>query len=546
VSVVGIFDFGFWIFDFGRTDRTGKLFAFHSRKPMAGVWTASQQRRPGKKAGLSARWVSTAGAQNVHIKRQVLRSRPGGGALLFTLPSTRSLREPPRVSGLCLQNSLSMASAPTPSTRARRAEAAILCGTDFTAQAQAAFDVALLFGLRLAAPVQLLHASAIPASPLLSKKLKDEVRRVRPDRGQVTARIVSGDPVEVLTEYAQHDPTRLVVLSAGSGRKTFLGSVAESTAELAPVPTLVVRDAQRLTAWLRGEHPLSILVALDLTASSRATLRWVTGLRDLGPCRITVGHVAAPGEKKIPRSSLIRDLKARATEVLGAEAFELRVQEGKGRVDDDLVAMASAAAVDLVAVGAHQYQGLDRLWHRSVSRGLLQRLPASIAVVPAAVARPSSADAIPWVWRVLVSTDFSVLGNRAIPHGYAALPMGGVLKLVHVISKQALPDGEFIQGPATRETAVRHRALIRQLARQLQELIPAEAAGRNIETEIEILEHDDPAQAICKESVLFDAGLVCLGSHGRTGLTRTVFGSVAQAVVLASRRPVLLVRPDHE
>jgi nucleotide-binding universal stress UspA family protein len=38
-----------------------------------------------------------------------------------------------------------------------------------------------------------------------------------------------------------------------------------------------------------------------------------------------------------------------------------------------------------------------------------------------------------------------------------------------------------------------------------------------------------------------DASLIVLGSHGRTGLTRIVLGSVARAVAAHSRRSVLIV-----
>lgn len=41
------------------------------------------------------------------------------------------------------------------------------------------------------------------------------------------------------------------------------------------------------------------------------------------------------------------------------------------------------------------------------------------------------------------------------------------------------------------------------------------------------------------------ADLVCMGTHGRTGLARVFFGSVAEHVVRASPVPVLTVRPHH-
>jgi nucleotide-binding universal stress UspA family protein len=47
-----------------------------------------------------------------------------------------------------------------------------------------------------------------------------------------------------------------------------------------------------------------------------------------------------------------------------------------------------------------------------------------------------------------------------------------------------------------------------------------------------------------------EAGLIVMSSHGRTGLGRWVFGSVADRVLRASEIPVWIVRadrpPEHE
>ena len=47
---------------------------------------------------------------------------------------------------------------------------------------------------------------------------------------------------------------------------------------------------------------------------------------------------------------------------------------------------------------------------------------------------------------------------------------------------------------------------------------------------------------IRQEAERLGAHLVCIGSHGRSGLAKAVLGSVAQSVVAQSQRPVLIVR----
>jgi len=40
-----------------------------------------------------------------------------------------------------------------------------------------------------------------------------------------------------------------------------------------------------------------------------------------------------------------------------------------------------------------------------------------------------------------------------------------------------------------------------------------------------------------------DAGLICIGTHGRTGLARLFIGSVAEGVLRSAQIPVLVVHP---
>ena len=51
------------------------------------------------------------------------------------------------------------------------------------------------------------------------------------------------------------------------------------------------------------------------------------------------------------------------------------------------------------------------------------------------------------------------------------------------------------------------------------------------------------AAGICEAADRFDADLICIGSHGRSGFLAGAIGSVAQAVLARSSLPVLAVRP---
>jgi nucleotide-binding universal stress UspA family protein len=54
---------------------------------------------------------------------------------------------------------------------------------------------------------------------------------------------------------------------------------------------------------------------------------------------------------------------------------------------------------------------------------------------------------------------------------------------------------------------------------------------------------DDPAAAILEAAAAFNAKLIVMATHGRTGISRVLHGSVADQVIHGTDVPVLVVRP---
>jgi nucleotide-binding universal stress UspA family protein len=146
--------------------------------------------------------------------------------------------------------------------------------------------------------------------------------------------------------------------------------------------------------------------------------------------------------------------------------------------------------------------------------------------------------------RVLAPTDLSDLGNDAVAWAYAIVAPGGVVCLLHVIEPRLLPNplyAHYTPGQApTAEERERQRAA---LTATLGELVPADADARGITTEIEITDGDPVADAVVDAAARFGADVICLGSHGRSGVRALLAGSVAQQVMKAGNRPLLVVPP---
>ena len=221
--------------------------------------------------------------------------------------------------------------------------------------------------------------------------------------------------------------------------------------------------------------------------------------------------------------------------LLPPEKVTIKVEPGWGHTEGYLFEMAHRDQVDLLVVGTHHRHGLGRLRFGSVSRTVLHHSTITVAVVPPA--HEGKEPALPKLRHVLVATDFSDLGNKAVAYGCAVLRKGGTLRLIHVVE------------PANEATSARNKPRPAKrnpkFASRLRALVPPGEAER-VAIEEAIVENGDTAEAIVQEAERFGADAICLGSHGRTGVAKTFLGSVAQGVMSQTKRPVLVVRGDEE
>ena len=134
--------------------------------------------------------------------------------------------------------------------------------------------------------------------------------------------------------------------------------------------------------------------------------------------------------------------------------------------------------------------------------------------------------------RILFPTDFSHTGDAALAFATSlAKESDGRLIIVHVQEAPlAYGGGEMYYGipePTTDE-----------LLNMLHDVKPTDS---NVPVEYRLVT-GDPADAVVRLAEDDDADLIVLGSHGRTGLTRLLMGSVAEAIVRKAHCPVLVYK----
>lgn len=146
----------------------------------------------------------------------------------------------------------------------------------------------------------------------------------------------------------------------------------------------------------------------------------------------------------------------------------------------------------------------------------------------------------PEIRSVLVSTDFSELGDSALPYAFRlARDIGASVMLVHVLEAHPLPNplyAHYYPTPTPEQLAQAEA----RAQEALRARIPDEFRRSN-RAEI-LLAHGSPALEILRIAGEKRLDLIVIASHGRTGLRRLVLGSVAERVLRDAPCPVLVVR----
>jgi nucleotide-binding universal stress UspA family protein len=155
--------------------------------------------------------------------------------------------------------------------------------------------------------------------------------------------------------------------------------------------------------------------------------------------------------------------------------------------------------------------------------------------------------------KLLVGLDGSPLAESVLPYAAAIARAGNVpLVLMRVIppdhpselsreNPQLLPFMVVmpnVELASTEDEAARHA---RQDARQYLDEVARKLEQQGVVVETAVV-RGDPAKVLIEEAELRHASLILLTTHGRSGLGRWIYGSVAESVVAHSRIPVFLAR----
>jgi nucleotide-binding universal stress UspA family protein len=407
----------------------------------------------------------------------------------------------------------------------------ILCGIDFSAASAGTLEVArALAGQRGDRELLLVHLAADAHEAASARtQLEGMIEKGR-SGPPVRAEVVTGG-VTGMMAFADREACDLIVIAAnGEAKAGRIGGTAEAVIAATRVPVLIVRDPVPWLKFARGETPLRVLLGIDDSVACELCIQWTLALRGRGAVDVVLGAIYYPDEAAQLYGLHARSLVDRDPEVerllardlvrrFGGPADEAipKPRRGVGRIGDHLVELAREEEVDAIVVGTMQRTGLGLLG--SVSTVVVHDAAQSVVCVPPNA--PILTLRVPIVTSALVATDLSQFANRAVPFAFALTPEHGEVHLLHVVKD----DTELDEA---------------ELAKQLFALAPA---GMERQVSAHVIRGEDPASAIAQTAARLGVDVICIASHGRSGITRALVGSVADKLLRASRKPVLVLRP---
>ena len=142
---------------------------------------------------------------------------------------------------------------------------------------------------------------------------------------------------------------------------------------------------------------------------------------------------------------------------------------------------------------------------------------------------------------ILIATDGSVLAEKAVSHGLQlAKSVGAKATAVIVEAPFNVYEVPESRVPHMSEAFAQHAEQIKQHATKVlsQVVDAAKAAGVNCET-VQV-EHDHPYEAIIATANDKGCDLIVMASHGRSGISAVLLGSVTNKVLTHTKIPVLV------
>ncbi len=234
------------------------------------------------------------------------------------------------------------------------------------------------------------------------------------------------------------------------------------------------------------------------------------------------------------------DVQAKTLRTAG---FDVEVDIRIGSPADMIVRLAERGHVTLIVMATHGYSGLRRWALGSVTDKVVQAAHTPVFIVRGQAPLPPEEVKLK---RILVPLDGSGLARSALPCAlelatcsHAELLLLRVIRPFQLDQYAPMPIGSLpLEFHAEEIMASLHQEAVDDLASVAGELRPYDLS---VTTHVAT---GHPAEMIVDEAVHHNIDLIVMATHGYGSMQRWALGSIADKVLHATTRPLILVRAN--
>lgn len=259
--------------------------------------------------------------------------------------------------------------------------------------------------------------------------------------------------------------------------------------------------------------------AQEIAELDDSTLRLVRVVPDYVPVECGRDMIAHPWTEQ-DKTDVTEYLETVAQGVSGKVEIARPVGETVPKLLDE------AKKANLLVMTSHGRTGFERMLLGSVAEKVIRETPVPVLIVR------SQPFHIKQVKRILVPLDGSELAEEALEQARIIAEFASA----ELVLCQVLDNG-YLERTTPEILESRHQAL-----NKIQEYL--EETGRNLPPEIKYQCHwetGSPARTLIGITQAQKIDLIVMTTHGRNGLDRLAWGSVAENVVRGSIAPIILV-----
>ena len=297
------------------------------------------------------------------------------------------------------------------------------------------------------------------------------------------------------------------------------------------------------------------LVPLDGSELAEVVFNYARELAGRLGIDLILLHVYSPDEAE--SEPMRRNYIERAAETIKRTSDEAREKAGikygdrpvkvtahlsAGYPPDEILKYAEANEVDLILMATHGRTGIKRWTMGSVADKVLRASKVPIWLVRAGVPEEIVHDKWP-TRKILALLDGSEVSEAILPHVEALAKQRNaeqVEVILLTVSEPALLPSYY---PATvplnwEDHVARCRRADEEYLTKVEQRL--KNTGLNVRAEVLVGRAADVIVDYVNNNSI---NLIVMATHGRSGVSRWVFGSVAEKVLLGVTSPILLIRP---